>query len=68
MNGPPKPQRTAPLLLLWLIVLIELLSPVPAFLTFGAAWVLLLRPPWFLELVRTLYAGAGTPGEGGGPG
>jgi len=67
VNGHPTPQRPAPLLLLWLVVLIEFLSPVPAFLTFGAAWVLLFRPPWFLELVRALYAGAGTPGEESGP-
>ena len=57
MNEAPTPQRSAPLALLWLLVAIEFLCPVPAFLTFGAAWVLLARPPWFLELVRALYAG-----------
>lgn len=64
MNGAPTSQRSAPLALLWLLVLIEFLSPVPAFLTFGAVWVLLARPPWFLELVRALYANVGG-GEGG---
>ena len=44
------------LLLLWTVILVELISPIPAFLTFGAAWVLLARPPWFLTLVRELYA------------
>ncbi len=43
---------------LWLIVLLELVSPVPALLTFGAIYVLLVRPPWFLDLVVHLYADA----------
>lgn len=42
-------------LLLWAVVFVELISPIPAFLTFGAAWVLLARPPSFLALVRELY-------------
>lgn len=42
-------------LLLWGIVVIEILSPVPAFLTFGAAYVLAVRPPWFRGLVDDLY-------------
>jgi len=40
---------------LWLLVVIEAISPVPAFLTLGAAWVLLTRPPWFKRLVDDLY-------------
>jgi hypothetical protein len=55
VNEAPTPRRSAPLVLLWLLVALEFLSPVPAFLTFGAAWVLLARPRWFLELVRALY-------------
>ena len=41
---------------LWLFVVIEAVSPVPAFLTVGAAWVLVARPPWFKRLVDDLYA------------
>ena len=47
--------RGGSLTLLWLIVLVELISPVPALLTFGAIWVLLFRPPRFPELVRSIY-------------
>jgi hypothetical protein len=64
VNDAPKTRRPAPLALLWLLVLIEFLSPVPAFLTLGAVWVLLARPPWFFELVRALYSE--TEGGGGG--
>ena len=46
---------TGTLLLLWLIVVIEFLSPIPGALTIGAAWVLLTRPRWFLTLVLRLY-------------
>jgi hypothetical protein len=61
----PQPLTAGALALLWVLVLIELVSPVPALLTLGAIWVLLFRPPWFLELVRRLYAdgGAGRDGE-----
>jgi hypothetical protein len=41
---------------LWLLVVIEAVSPVPAFLTLGAAWVLLARPPGFKRLVDEIYA------------
>jgi len=41
--------------LLWAVVLLELVSPVPLFLTFGAIYVLLVRPPWFRDVVRELY-------------
>jgi len=64
VNEAPAPLRSAPLALLWLLVAVEFLSPVPAFLTFGAAWVLLARPPWFLELVRSLYADVEDAGGG----
>ena len=50
------------LVLLWAVVLVELLSPIPAFLTVGAIWVLLARPPWFLALVHDLY-GIPRPGD-----
>jgi hypothetical protein len=42
-------------MLLWAVVLLELLSPVPALLTIGALYVLLARPAWFPALVRELY-------------
>lgn len=41
--------------MLWIVVLVELLSPIPAFLTFGAIYVLVARPPWFYSLVQELY-------------
>lgn len=40
---------------LWLIVILEVISPIPAFLTIGAMIVLLTRPPWFRDLVLRLY-------------
>jgi hypothetical protein len=49
-------------MLLWAIVLVEIVSPLPAFLSLGAAWVLLTRPPWLPRLVRELY---GADGDGG---
>ncbi len=48
--------------LLWSIVLLELVSPLPAFLTLGAIYVLLVRPDWFRRWVNDLYAIA--PDEG----
>jgi hypothetical protein len=44
------------LLLLWSVVLLEIASPVPLFLSLGAVYVLLVRPPWFYRLVRDLYS------------
>jgi hypothetical protein len=41
---------------LWLIVLLEVASPIPAFLTIGAIIVLLTKPPWFRQLVDDLYS------------
>ena len=46
---------TGTLLLLWLIVIVEFVAPIPGVLTLGAAWVLLTRPTWFLTLVHRLY-------------
>ena len=40
---------------LWAVVLLELLLPVPGLLTLGAIWVLVVRPPWFLDVVQRLY-------------
>ena len=42
-------------LLLWAVVLFEIVSPVPAFLSLGAVWVLLARPAWLPRLVGELY-------------
>lgn len=51
-----QPLSGSTLALIWAVIALELLSPIPAFLTFGAAWVMLTRPPWFLRLVQRLYA------------
>lgn len=50
-------------LLLWIVVVIELLSPVPALLTLGAIWVLVARPAWLPRLVDELYAEPDEPSE-----
>jgi hypothetical protein len=42
-------------LLLWAVVVLEIVSPVPAFLSLGAVYVLLVRPPWLPRIVRELY-------------
>ena len=41
--------------LLWLLVVLELISPFPLALTFGTAWILIARPAWFRRLVDVLY-------------
>ena len=41
---------------LWLAVLLEIVSPIPAVLSIGAIWVLLFRPPWLPRLVDRLYS------------
>ena len=45
------------LFILWMVVILELVSPLPALLTFGTIYVLLFKPPWFRNLVRQLYSG-----------
>ena len=45
----------ATLAALWLVALLELVLPVPGFLTLGTLYVLAARPPWFLDLVLRLY-------------
>ena len=47
--------RTRTLVVLWAIVVLEILSPLPMLLSLGAAYVLLFRPPWFRKLVLDLY-------------
>jgi len=42
-------------LLLWVVVLVEILSPIPGLLSLGAVYVLLVRPSWFPAVVRELY-------------
>jgi hypothetical protein len=56
-HRPDDPGGLAPgkLGLLWLVVIVELLAPVPAILSLGAIYVLLTRPRWFLDLVLGLY-------------
>lgn len=53
-DSPPALSRFA-LALIWALIVLELLSPLPAFLTLGAVWVMLVRPPFFLRLVQRLY-------------
>jgi len=48
-------KRPTLVLLLWVVVLLELVSPVPAVLTLGTVYVLVARPAWFPALVRRLY-------------
>ncbi len=62
----PTTLTSGELVLLWAIVLFELVSPIPAALTFGAIYVLAVRPPAFRDLVLRLY-GRGVA-EGGGEG
>jgi hypothetical protein len=48
--------------LLWAVVLLEIVSPIPAVLSLGAVHVLLMRPVWFPRLVRELYGRQNGPG------
>lgn len=57
MSGVSRSGSSSTAAILWLVVLLELVSPLPAVLTFGAIYVLLFRPPWFGRMVRELYAG-----------
>ena len=52
---PDASHRFDVVLLLWVAVVIEILSPIPAFLSVGAIYVLLFRPPWFYRVVQGLY-------------
>ena len=52
--GQPLPGGT--LAVLWAVVLLELVLPVPGLLTLGALYVPAARPPWFRTLVDGLYA------------
>jgi len=42
-------------LLLWAVVVLEIVSPIPAFLSLGTVYVLLARPAWLPRLVSELY-------------
>ena len=42
-------------LLLWVVVLVEIVAPIPGLLSLGAVYVLLVRPGWFPAIVRELY-------------
>ena len=55
VNGNPSRLSVSHQVLAWSVVLLELIAPVPAVLTFGAVFVLLARPPAFLRLVERLY-------------
>ena len=56
MTTPNRPALSrATLALIWAVIVLELVSPIPAFLTLGAVWVMLARPPAFLTLVQRLY-------------
>lgn len=43
---------------LWAIIILEIVSPVPAVLSLGAIYVLLFKPPWFMTMVKELYGTA----------
>ena len=45
--------------LLWAVVILEIVSPIPAVLSLCMIYVLLVRPPWLPALVRELYADQG---------
>jgi hypothetical protein len=36
-------------------LVLEFISPVPLFLSFGSLYILLKKPGWFLEFVKQLY-------------
>ncbi len=55
-DRPGRRPRTGLLVILWLVVVLEMVLPVPGILTLGALWVLVARPAWFAEIVRELYA------------
>jgi hypothetical protein len=46
-------------MLLWAVVVVEMLSPLPAFLSLGTVYVLLFRPPWLPAIVDELYGPTG---------
>ena len=52
------------LALLWAVVVMEVLAPVPALLSLGAIYVLVARPRWFLILVLGLYQERAPAGMG----
>lgn len=37
-------------------LVLEIVSPVPLFLSFGTLYILLKKPAWFLEFVKELYS------------
>lgn len=49
------------LLLVWVAIAFELVSPIPGPLALGAAWVLLVRPAWFRALVDEIYEDPSRP-------
>ena len=59
-TAPARPRARAltptTLAALWVVVVLELVLPVPGLLTLGALYVLAARPGWFLSLVESLYA------------
>ena len=56
MNEPSGGGSSSTTFILWMVVILELISPLPALLTFGAVYVLLFKPPWFRTVVRQLYS------------
>ncbi len=55
------PKASSLLPWLWVVVILELVSPVPAILTFGAIYVLVARPEGFRRMVEALYSPSGDP-------
>jgi len=50
-----RPSASTTVAVLWLVVITEILSPIPLALSAGAIYVLVARPAWFLDVVRDLY-------------
>ena len=55
MTQASPPKKSTLLIALWAVILLEIVSPIPAVLSLGAIYVVLVRPAWFPALVDTLY-------------
>ena len=41
--------------LILISIILELISPIPLVLSIGGLYILLKKPPWFLDFVKQLY-------------
>ncbi|MFC1851538.1 hypothetical protein ACFL27_15185 [candidate division CSSED10-310 bacterium] len=37
------------------VIALEFVSPIPLFLSFGALYIMIMKPPWFVKFIRQLY-------------